>query len=259
MYSADWKFYHIFLVLCRGIFVFSWSEVLPYFSCFMQRNLCIQLIRSSTIFFMFYAEESLYSADWKFYHIFHVLCRGIFVFSWSEVQPYFSCFMQRNLCIQLIRSSTIFFLFYTKESLYSADQKFYHIFHVLCRGIFVFSWLKVLPYFSCFMQRNLCIQLIGSSTIFFLFYAEESLYSADWKFYHIFHVLCRGIFVFSWLKVLPYFSCFMQRNLCIQLIGSSTIFFMFYAEESLYSADWKFYHIFHVLCRGIFVFSWWEV
>ena len=66
------------------------------------------------------------------------------------------------------------------------------------------------------MQRNLCIKLIESSTIFFTFYAEESLYSAD---------------------------------------QSSTIFFMFYAEESLYSADRKFYHIFHVLCRGIFVFS----
>ena len=85
------------------------------------------------------------------------------------------------------------------------------------------------------MQRNLCIQLIGGSTIFFKFYAEEYLYSAD--------------------QVLPYFSCFMQRNLCIQLIRSSTLFFLFYAEETLYSADQKFYHILHVLCKGIFVFS----
>ena len=337
LYSADRKFYHIFHVFCRGIFVFSWSEVLPYFSCFMQRNLCIKLIGSSTIFFMFYAEESLYSADrkfyhifhvlcrgifvfsWsKFYHIFHVLCRGIFVFSWSKVLPYFSCFMQRNLCIQLIRSSTIFFMFYAEESLYSADWKFYHIFHVLCRGIFVFIWSEVLPYFSCFMQRNLRIHLIESSTIFFhvlcrgifVFSWSEvlpyfscfmqrnlciQLIESSTIFFHVlcrgifvfswsevlpyfscfmqrnlcihliesstifFHVLCRGIFVFSWSKVLPYFSCFMQRNLCIQLIESSTLFFMFYAEESLYSADQKFYHIFLVLCRGIFVFSWSKV
>ena len=71
----------------------------------MQRNLCIQLIQSSNIFFMFYAEESLYSADQKF-------------------DTNFSCFMQRNLCIQLIQSSNIFFLFYAEESLYSADPKF---------------------------------------------------------------------------------------------------------------------------------------
>ena len=235
-------------------------KVLPYFSCFMQRNLCIQLIESSTIFFMFYAEESLYSADQKFYHIFHVLCRGIFVFSWLEVLPYFSCFMQRNLCIHLIGSSTIFFLFYAEESSYSFDRKFYHIFSCFMQRnlriqlirsstkFFLFyaeeslysADRKFYHIFSCFMQRNLRIQLIRSSTIFFLFYAEESLYSSDRKFYHI-------------------FSCFMQRNLCIQLIESSTIFFMFYAEESLYSADRKFYPIFYVLCRGIFVFSWSEV
>ena len=76
----------------------------------------------------------------------------------------------------------------------------------------MYSADQVLPYFSCFMQRNLCIQLIESSTIFFKFYAEEYLYSAD--------------------QVLPYFSCFMQGNLCIQLIESSTKFFLFYAEES---------------------------